>query len=975
MVVVPCLLMPWMNKTHDFVSHSNALKIKVGKVSRQHILIMGFIGEVALSAFFDSLFAKFFSSKFNFVTEKRVRKEIMNWETTLKTIRALLPDAEEKKMKNLAVKIWLADLQDLAYDVDDILDEFATEALRRKYMKAHQASTSKAQKFLTSLHPSSIMFNYKMMSEIKEIMRRLEDLAARKSNLQLREIDVGRPMPIPKSRSSTSLYSRCYLSNNVLNHLLSALKCVRVLSLKRYYITEIPSSIGNLKHLYYPDFSYTKIKSLPDSIYSLYNLETLLLRFCENFEKLSLKLGILDNLCHLDITGGNSIEEMPSGIGKLKNLQVLSNFIVGQGDGLNIREMGNLSNLKDQLCIFELHNVDEAQYAWEAKLSIKPDLENLELKWSRGFNENLRRKEVEKEVLNSLQPHKDIKELAVKYYGGIEFPDWVEDDSFKNMQVLRLEYCQNCILLPAVGKLPLLKHLYIKGMGSVINVGNEFHGVNGSNAFPSLETLHFEDMLEWKEWKLCEFDEQGKKFCCLQELFVKNCPKLVTTLLENLNSLEKLVILNCQELVVSVLNLPMLCELEIKGCKEVVLGSYDDLQSLKKILLSNILKFACVTKMKMLQSMKVENLQINNCEELICLWQTKCWWLVPLRSLRTLMFNNCSQVVCMGASKEEEKKELLELKIPRNIEYVKLQDCEGLERFSKTFHNLTCLTKLVIVKCPKLVSLSTDNLLPTLRTLEIDNCENMESLIDDKENINFSSTYFLQSLYIRSCEQSVGNNTCLESITLWDSKNIKYLPQGLDKLNRLQEIQFLDCPNLVRFPKPLPNLHHLQRLIIWECPKMQYSIGERGFPANLTFLSIYEPNSNKEVMEGLHRLTYLTTLWIDGTNCMDAMSFPQEEIRMKLPPSLTDLFIRGFKNLRKLSSNGFQNITSLQSLSINNCPKLKSIPREEMLPSLLQLCIRNCPVLKKRCKKDKGKQWSNITHIPYVTIDDRFIHE
>ncbi|WRX11723.1 NB-ARC - like 10, partial [Theobroma cacao] len=231
-----------------------------------------------------------------------------------------------------------------------------------------------------------------------------------------------------------SQYSRCYLSNNVLNHLLSALKCVRVLSLKRYYITEIPSSIGNLKHLHYPDFFYTKIKSLPDSIYSLYNLETLLLRFCENFEKLSLIIGILDNLCHLDITGGNSIEEMPSGIGKLKNLQVLSNFIVGQGDGLNIREMGNLSNLKDQLCIFELHNVDEAQYAWEAKLSIKPDLENLELKWSRGFNENLRRKEVEKEVLNSLQPHKDIKELAVKYYGGIEFPDWVEDDSFKNMQ-------------------------------------------------------------------------------------------------------------------------------------------------------------------------------------------------------------------------------------------------------------------------------------------------------------------------------------------------------------------------------------------------------------------------------------------------------------------------------------------------------------------------------------------------------------
>ncbi|WRX12139.1 hypothetical protein QQP08_004626 [Theobroma cacao] len=106
--------------------------------------------------------------------------------------------------------------------------------------------------------------------------------------------------------------------------------------------------------------------------------------------------------------------------------------------------MQNLSNLKGQLCISELHDVDEAQYAWEAKLSSKLDLENLELKWSKDFNINLRRKEVEKEVLNLYQPHKDIKELAIKYYARIEFPDWVEDDSFKNLQVFRHEDKKPC---------------------------------------------------------------------------------------------------------------------------------------------------------------------------------------------------------------------------------------------------------------------------------------------------------------------------------------------------------------------------------------------------------------------------------------------------------------------------------------------------------------------------------------------------
>ncbi|XP_021297293.1 putative disease resistance protein RGA3 [Herrania umbratica] len=191
---------------------------------------MAFIADAALSAFFDSLFAKFSSSNFNFVTEKQVRKEIMTWETKLRDIHAVLADAEEKKMENQTVKNWLADLQDLAYDVDDILDEFATQALGRKLMKAHQASTSKAQKFLNSLHPSSIMFNYKMMSKIKDITGRLDDLATRKINLRL-ENYVGGPITIPKSKPSTSLVNEdersslqkqmeySLLANNPLNYM------------------------------------------------------------------------------------------------------------------------------------------------------------------------------------------------------------------------------------------------------------------------------------------------------------------------------------------------------------------------------------------------------------------------------------------------------------------------------------------------------------------------------------------------------------------------------------------------------------------------------------------------------------------------------------------------------------------------------------------------------------------------------------
>ncbi|XVF82334.1 hypothetical protein PTKIN_Ptkin16aG0038200 [Pterospermum kingtungense] len=519
---------------------------------------------------------------------------------------------------------------------------------------------------------------------------------------------------LPVNNKKLQYEITCYLSNNVLNDLLPRLKCLRVLSLKRYFIFEITDSIGSLRHLRFLNFSYTEIKGLPDSICTLYNLETLLLRSCQKIEKLPSKIGILENLCHLDIAGANLIKEMPSGICNLTNLRALSNFIVGQGDALNIREMLNLSNLR-------------------------------ELKWSEVFNEDLRKKDVETEVLKLLQPHQQLKALAIMYYAGLAFPSWIEDPSFKSLQSLKLESCPNCKLLPAVGKLPLLKDLCIKGMSSVSSVGCEFCGENWSSGFPSLEKLQFEDMAEWREWKACKFD-------CLRELLIVSCPKLIGTLPKHLTCLKTLVIRKCQDLVVSISNPPMLCVMEIDGCKEVMVGSCMDLWSVKKIKLSNISKFGCeMMMMSESKSMKVEDLCLNGWEKLDTFWWS-C--LVPLGSLRNLNVQHCPEVVSVGATKEEEKAELQQLDIPCNIDSLRITDCEGLEKLSKTLHSyLTCLREINIANCPKLVSLVADSLPSTLKRLCIRECDNLVCLLlEDGENINFSTTSLIESLQINNCK-------------------------------------------------------------------------------------------------------------------------------------------------------------------------------------------------------------------------------
>ncbi|KAG4149458.1 hypothetical protein ERO13_D05G336751v2 [Gossypium hirsutum] len=89
---------------------------------------MSVIGEAALSAFLELLSGKLVESVLNFVADHRqVQQQLEQWQSILPEIKAVLNRAEEKQIKDEdeGVKNWLDDLQDLANDVDDILDEFA----------------------------------------------------------------------------------------------------------------------------------------------------------------------------------------------------------------------------------------------------------------------------------------------------------------------------------------------------------------------------------------------------------------------------------------------------------------------------------------------------------------------------------------------------------------------------------------------------------------------------------------------------------------------------------------------------------------------------------------------------------------------------------------------------------------------------------------------------------------------------------
>ncbi|XP_021281483.1 putative disease resistance protein RGA1 isoform X2 [Herrania umbratica] len=175
--------------------------------------IVASVSDVMLSALFRSLFETLSSPDFlKFSREERVWAEIKKWKNLLLKINALLQDAEEKQTTSRAVKLWLTDLQHVAFDAEDVVDELATESSRRKLLELAQpsASTRTLWKVIlptccSALNPNGIKFNAKMNSKIQEITSRLHELAALKNDLNLVEFSGGRPERVLQRLPTSSL--------------------------------------------------------------------------------------------------------------------------------------------------------------------------------------------------------------------------------------------------------------------------------------------------------------------------------------------------------------------------------------------------------------------------------------------------------------------------------------------------------------------------------------------------------------------------------------------------------------------------------------------------------------------------------------------------------------------------------------------------------------------------------------------------
>ncbi|CAI0428300.1 unnamed protein product [Linum tenue] len=117
------------------------------------------------------------------------RRELRKLKDTVSTIQAVLRDAEEKQFHNHQVKLWLEKLSDVMYDADDLLDDLSTEARRKVIAEENNSSTPNTTCWSM---PKQLLYDLSMAHAVRAIREKLDLISQDKEtfNLEVRSEEV-----------------------------------------------------------------------------------------------------------------------------------------------------------------------------------------------------------------------------------------------------------------------------------------------------------------------------------------------------------------------------------------------------------------------------------------------------------------------------------------------------------------------------------------------------------------------------------------------------------------------------------------------------------------------------------------------------------------------------------------------------------------------------------------------------------------
>ena len=125
-----------------------------------------------------------------------VDKEVQKLERNLQTIKAVLDDAEKRQLKEEAVKLWLKNLKDASYEMDNVLDEWNTAMIKLEIEKgeekAENAPILKKKKVCSFIPFSSCCFrSVKKLGLRHDIAHKIKELSGEMDELFKERVGYG----------------------------------------------------------------------------------------------------------------------------------------------------------------------------------------------------------------------------------------------------------------------------------------------------------------------------------------------------------------------------------------------------------------------------------------------------------------------------------------------------------------------------------------------------------------------------------------------------------------------------------------------------------------------------------------------------------------------------------------------------------------------------------------------------------------
>ncbi|XP_052142247.1 disease resistance protein RGA2-like [Oryza glaberrima] len=714
-------------------------------------------------------------------------------------------------------------------------------------------------------------------------------------------------------------------------------KCLRVLFMFATSLESFPYNFSKLIHLRYlkVEVPYGIELSLPSVVCRFYHLKYLNLLEHRDYI-LPKDISRLVNLHHL--IGRKELRSNIHGIGKMKYLQKLEEFHVKKESiGFELRELGDLTELRGELEIHNLENIATREEANDAKLMLKRNLKTLKLVW--GVEQQI----TGSNVIDGLQPHPNLRALDIRNHGGSTGPSWLcSDICLKRLKYLRLEGI-SWGTLPPFAQLMHLEELILINAG-IQQLGPDFGGAT-QKSFLHLKNIEFigmQELVGWVGGAHCHM------FSKLASIRCEDCPKLSMLLLPS----SEFSASSAQD--INTIWFPSLSSLEIKNCPKLSLPPmphttilthvtviedektllYFDEDRLRIEGYGGALAFHNLDKVEDMTIEDMSHVSLND--------------ILKLNSLTSLHVIGCETMFLSEVEEDVIFRSVQQLSIARWYDLIG----KSLTKLSKYFPALTEFTlnmspegqgeEDVVLRVPW----------SSLSYFQISGYVNLVLPMEDGGGLQYLST--LQKMEIWSC----GKMFTLWSTVEAGALSSKPFPPSLRQLDISEESSM---PSMAL----LSNLTSLTNLKLVECVNLTIDGFDPIITRNLNELVVYNYSTNDinnhrcSIAEDLISEVARMTKVIPEAGCFQQLKKLEVDsisavfvapICSLLATTLCDLKLISdlrMENFTEKQEEALQLLTSLRNLEFEECVRLQSLPKVlHRLSSLCSLQINQCPHIK-----------------------------